>query len=406
MKLVEFIQQFGSLGDEFLVHFAQPFLVEEGQLDDMEDQGAAAAERQVFYLNTDGEPLVIGRRDGADITIRDTNVSSRHAHLSPPEKGTERWTLTDLGSTNGTFLNGAQVVAHEPHPLRDEAVIAFGPARLFVFLHPQSFLVLLRRLSRKQTPDAPGSVSLAATTDVMATVALDDVTGADDDEEAATDGEPLTLVCEPFDPTPLPLGAKLVVGRSGVHATLVLPHPLVSRKHAEIERTAEGVFVRDLHSANGTFIGGTKVGASPVQLLPGKALRIGDFQLVLKGRDTKAVPVDLGQTVVVTPNQRARRLIKGDLAKVPLEQLLAGVEEKQKSGTLTIRSGELHGQVGFKAGRPIDARTNEGHRGEAAVMRLLECKSGTFEIDAGTTTWGKRTIERGFSDLLLDELLS
>ncbi len=49
--------------------------------------------------------LVVGRQD-ADLELEDTAVSRKHAVLRPSEDGIE---LEDLGSTNGTFVNGEQI---------------------------------------------------------------------------------------------------------------------------------------------------------------------------------------------------------------------------------------------------------------------------------------------------------
>lgn len=49
--------------------------------------------------------LVLGRK-GADVNLDDRLVSRRHASL---ESGSGRYLLKDLGSTNGTFLNGISV---------------------------------------------------------------------------------------------------------------------------------------------------------------------------------------------------------------------------------------------------------------------------------------------------------
>jgi hypothetical protein len=51
--------------------------------------------------------LILGRDEGCDITIDDANVSRRHAQIKKDATG--RWKLTDLGSTNGTRLNGNPV---------------------------------------------------------------------------------------------------------------------------------------------------------------------------------------------------------------------------------------------------------------------------------------------------------
>ena len=54
----------------------------------------------------DTERVTIGRQSGCTITIRDTNVSREHVQLRRRPNG---WTVRDLGSTNGTKLNGVRV---------------------------------------------------------------------------------------------------------------------------------------------------------------------------------------------------------------------------------------------------------------------------------------------------------
>jgi hypothetical protein len=58
------------------------------------------------------EPLSIGRLEGCDITIEDPNVSRRHAEIRRTEDAFE---ITDLGSTNGTRVNGAIISEHRLH---------------------------------------------------------------------------------------------------------------------------------------------------------------------------------------------------------------------------------------------------------------------------------------------------
>jgi ABC-type multidrug transport system ATPase subunit/pSer/pThr/pTyr-binding forkhead associated (FHA) protein len=80
----------------------------------------------VHTLELRGHVLKIGRGRSNDIEIRDPNVSRFHAELR--HDGT-RWTLHDLGSTNGTRLNGIPVKRAEVSPGSE---IALGHFQLLV----------------------------------------------------------------------------------------------------------------------------------------------------------------------------------------------------------------------------------------------------------------------------------
>jgi hypothetical protein len=72
-------------------------------------------------------PVVIGRSPGADIVIGDDFVSGKHSRVTPAGDGA---VLEDLGSTNGTLLNGKRVEA--PQSLREGDSIDIGAVRLKV----------------------------------------------------------------------------------------------------------------------------------------------------------------------------------------------------------------------------------------------------------------------------------
>ncbi|MDQ3981319.1 MAG: DUF3662 and FHA domain-containing protein [Actinomycetota bacterium] len=55
-------------------------------------------------------PVVIGRMSTNDVVLSDPNVSRRHAEL---RRNGDRWMLVDLGSTNGTTVNGKLAREHE-----------------------------------------------------------------------------------------------------------------------------------------------------------------------------------------------------------------------------------------------------------------------------------------------------
>lgn len=56
------------------------------------------------------EPLAVGRLSSCQIVLADTNVSRRHAEIRRTDGG---FTVVDLGSTNGTKVNGASVAERQ-----------------------------------------------------------------------------------------------------------------------------------------------------------------------------------------------------------------------------------------------------------------------------------------------------
>lgn len=68
-----------------------------------------------------GPSVTIGRSPTNDIVVRDDGVSARHARL---ESHGDRWVLADVGSRNGTRLNGRAV--NGPAPLSHGDEIGLG----------------------------------------------------------------------------------------------------------------------------------------------------------------------------------------------------------------------------------------------------------------------------------------
>ncbi len=69
-------------------------------------------------------PFYIGKlRKGVDLTINDNSVSRRHARLTKAGKDIF---LTDLNSTNGTYLNNIKLQENKPYLLTDKDEISFS----------------------------------------------------------------------------------------------------------------------------------------------------------------------------------------------------------------------------------------------------------------------------------------
>lgn len=75
------------------------------------------------------DALVVGREDSCDIVVPSRQVSRCHARFTPLENGT---LLEDLGSKNGTHLNGKLV--DEQTLLQDGDVIQIALAQMFVYV--------------------------------------------------------------------------------------------------------------------------------------------------------------------------------------------------------------------------------------------------------------------------------
>ena len=79
---------------------------------------------QVFYLERD--VAVFGRGGetaGERIALPEQSVSRQHMRL---QRGSQGWVLVDLGSTNGTYLNGQRIREQEPYLLREGDRVALG----------------------------------------------------------------------------------------------------------------------------------------------------------------------------------------------------------------------------------------------------------------------------------------
>jgi predicted component of type VI protein secretion system len=67
---------------------------------------------------------VLGRSRECDVTLKDPNVSRRHAEIRPDGSG--GWVVEDLGSTNGVKVDGRRISG--PTPLEPGARLALGTA--------------------------------------------------------------------------------------------------------------------------------------------------------------------------------------------------------------------------------------------------------------------------------------
>lgn len=89
------------------------------------------AESEPFDHAIDGDSVFIGRSTHCDVTIADRFLSRRHARVFSADDG---WQIEDLGSRNGTFVNGRRI--EHPTPIREGDVIALSASLIKVHQGP------------------------------------------------------------------------------------------------------------------------------------------------------------------------------------------------------------------------------------------------------------------------------
>lgn len=78
-------------------------------------------------ISFDKPQITIGRKPGNDLHFNRPEISGSHAAFLLEN---ENYYVTDLGSTNGTLLNGAPIVAKEKYPLTNQDVVTITPYRI------------------------------------------------------------------------------------------------------------------------------------------------------------------------------------------------------------------------------------------------------------------------------------
>jgi hypothetical protein len=87
------------------------------------------------------------------------------------------------------------------------------------------------------------------------------------DSPALDEGDELTIDSAP-----------LTLGRGGQNTVALDGDEFASARHARVEARADGLWVEDLGSTNGTFVNGARV-TTPRRLEPGDVLRVGQTDL-------------------------------------------------------------------------------------------------------------------------------
>ena len=185
------------------------------------------------FVGVTGALLTIGRDRSNDLVIDETSVSDFHAEVRQTASGLE---IVDLLSASGTFVNDVRVA--QRHTLAAWDVLRLGSVELEI---------------NDPSVHRPRDWALRGQSDLLA-------------------GQFLTIR-----PTTL-------VGR-GSDCDLVIEDVSLSRHHAELTVTESRLRVRDLGSANGTFVNGDRIRDG--QLAHDDRIRFGNREFLV------VAPIDL-----------------------------------------------------------------------------------------------------------------
>ena len=84
--------------------------------------------------------ITVGRAKNNDIIIRERKISKLHSQIIPAEDGGHQ--LVDMGSSNGTVVNGIKLKKGKSHRLKSGDKIAFW-RYIFEFVEPEALIKLL-----------------------------------------------------------------------------------------------------------------------------------------------------------------------------------------------------------------------------------------------------------------------
>lgn len=90
--------------------------------------------------------VTVGRTENNDVVFPDESVSRFHGYFREEAGGT-RWTFTDAGSTNGTFVAGVPLVPSKAFLLGARTQMRFGSVEV-LFLMPDALWAFIEERSR------------------------------------------------------------------------------------------------------------------------------------------------------------------------------------------------------------------------------------------------------------------
>ncbi|HND51578.1 MAG TPA: FHA domain-containing protein, partial [Pirellulaceae bacterium] len=261
-------------------------------------------------------PFLVGRSQTAALPLFDPACARQQFQLV--ERAEQIW-LEPLSDRSPTLVNGRR--ASEPTRLTHGAVIQAGATQLVFLERDDPALMRAPQVSPINSAPASGGASTTsvAETPVAETPVAKAPVAKTPDRPVVRTGPPIPAASSPERPaagmqsTPsapraaaahrdrtiiaeagaddevatldeqIRLAGQMLIGRDAERATIVLPHPQVSRVHAQIVLHEKTASVSDLNSANGTFVNGVRI-QQITTVKRGDRIEIGPYALVFDGQ--------------------------------------------------------------------------------------------------------------------------
>jgi len=229
--------------------------------------------------------VTVGRATTNDVILGEGRVSRSHARLECSPSGCQ---VVDLGSSNGTRVNGVRV---DRASLEEGDVVSIGSAQL-------------RYVTAAIVEDV-GLTVIDSEADLEKCLECDRLPMS-----VGETGVARLVVFTPERTWEVPLeDADLVsIGRTDENR-VALEQTKVSRRHAEVVRKGDSFILRDLGSTNGTWLQGERVGEAILQ--DGDTFRIGDAQIVFKAAFGMESLTVLGDALRQGPERRPVVFVPG-----------------------------------------------------------------------------------------------
>ncbi|HJR80046.1 MAG TPA: FHA domain-containing protein [Anaerolineales bacterium] len=220
--------------------------------------------------------IVIGRDSSADLSIPSPAVSRRHARLIREGTG---YALEDLGSSNGTFLNGERLTARRPLKSGDQ--IRLGQAITLTY----------------QAPVVESAETVVRAPTPVAASGLQTVIGEGPDLPIDASPPKLVVTISGSSPqTHVLTRPSLMIGRVDEN-DIVISSQIVSRQHARLEQVNGGYRIAMTSEAKNPILFEGRPLEEPRVLRHGDVLRIGSLDPGMMVTMAYEDPREAGQDV-------------------------------------------------------------------------------------------------------------